>query len=253
MTKTNRNLALITGGAKRIGSGIARKLAELGYDVAITCNHSKDDAASLCGEISKDFGVNCDFYSVDLFDLAQVKDFSQEFFSKNKNCNLLVNNASIFERSLFLQDDFDELTRNMNIHLNSPLILSKAFALNTNKEELLNCQIINLIDKNIARFDTGYFYYLLSKKALADATKMLALQLSPTIRVNGISPGYILDAIDGSKDLSEYKERIINKIPLHRKGDLQNIIQTVEFLIKNDFVNGQIIAIDGGASLNHAG
>jgi len=253
MTKTNRNLALITGGAKRIGAGISRSLASLGYDIAISYHSSKDEATNLCSEISREFGVNCDCYKVDLFDLDATQKFSKKFFSDNKNCNLLVNNASIFERSLFLENDVDELARNMNIHLNSPLILAKEFSVNSKREILSDSQIINLIDKNVARFDTGYFYYLLSKKSLAEATKMLSLQLSPHVRVNGISPGYILDAVDGSKDLEGYKERVINKIPLQRQGDVKNIIQTVEFLIKNDFVNGQIIAIDGGASLNHAG
>ena len=250
---TNRNLALITGGAKRVGAGIARRLAALGYDIAITYNNSKDEAASLCGEISRDSGATCNSYKVDLFDLEAVKDFSKDFLSDNKNCNLLVNNASIFEKSLFLENDVDELSKNMNIHLYSPLILAKEFALNAKNKKLPDGQIINLIDKNIARFDTSYFYYLLSKKSLAEATRMLSLQLAPDVRVNGISPGYILDAIDGSKELQEQKDRIIQKIPLQRKGEVKNIIQAIEFLVKNDFVNGQIISIDGGASLNHAG
>ena len=147
MTKTNRNLALITGGAKRIGAGIARSLADLGYDISISYHSSKDEAISLCSDISRESGVNCDCYKVDLFDLDEVKKFSKKFFSDNKNCNLLVNNASIFERSLFLENDVDELVKNMNIHLNSPLILAKDFAVNSKRESLSDGQIINLIDK----------------------------------------------------------------------------------------------------------
>ena len=245
---TNRNLALITGGAKRIGCGIAEKLASLGYDIAITYNHSKDEAGVVVDKLMRDYGVSCDAYQLDLLDLEAVEDFSNNFF-QTRNCNLLVNNASIFAQSSFLQDDLENLEKNMNIHLNSPLILSKAFAHQVQEKSLLEAQIINLIDKNIVRYETKYFHYLLSKKTLAQATKMLALQLAPNIRCNGIGPGYILEPIDGVPK----SDKIINKIPLQRKGNIDNIVSALEFLLKNDFVNGQIISIDGGASLNHAG
>ena len=107
-----------------------------------------------------------------------------------------------------------------------------------------------MLDKNIARTDTAYFYYLLSKKFLAEFTKMLALEVAPHIRVNGIAPGYVvLETIVRT----EYAEKIITKIPLQKICDIKNIVQTLEFLLENDFINGQILSIDGGASLNHAG
>jgi NAD(P)-dependent dehydrogenase (short-subunit alcohol dehydrogenase family) len=81
---------------------------------------------------------------------------------------------------------------------------------------------------------------------------MLALQLSPNIRVNGISPGFILDPIDQNLSKDEI-EKMIKKIPLKRKGNPENIIQTVDFFLKNNFISGQIISVDGAASLNHAG
>jgi NAD(P)-dependent dehydrogenase (short-subunit alcohol dehydrogenase family) len=117
-------------------------------------------------------------------------------------------------------------------------------------QKIADAQIINMLDKNIARYDTEYFYYLLTKKFLAEFTKMLSLQLAPNIRVNGIAPGLILKDKDKSEDNNQ---KIIDKIPLKRKGNPENIIQTLDFLINNNFVNGQIISIDGGASLNHAG
>ncbi len=141
-----------------------------------------------------------------------------------------------------------EFFDNLNLHLSSPLILAKEFAKNAPEKG----QIINILDKNIVRYDTQYFYYLLSKKFLAEFTKMLSLQLAPEIRVNGIAPGFILEPIDnGISD--QQRSNILQKIPLQTKGDPQNICQTVKFLLRNEFVNGQILFIDGGASLNHAG
>lgn len=247
------NLALVTGGAKRIGREISITLAKKGYDILLSYNNSQKEAQDLSDEIKSNFGVNCFIYKSDLTKISEAKKLAEFALNISNNWSLLVNNASIFNRSKFLSAKEDELEINMNIHFNSPLILSKELAINANKQSLKNCQIINLIDKNIARFDTSYFYYLLSKKSLADLTKMLSLELAPNIRVNGIAPGFILNPIDGEGEFAKKTEEIIKKIPLQNKGDVSNICQTVEFLLDNNFVNGQILSIDGGASLNHAG
>lgn len=252
MKKTN-NLALITGGAKRIGREIAFTLAQKNYDILLSYNNSKKAAQDLSNEIKDKFPVDCQIFQSDLSDITQVKSLADFALEISKNWTLLINNASIFHKSKFLDKGQKELFDNMNIHLFSPLFLAKELAINAAKNSLQNCQIINLIDKNIARYDTSYFYYLLSKKSLAELTKMLALELAPNIRVNGISPGFILNPIDENGELNTKSVEIIKKIPLQKKGDVKNICQTVEFLLNNDFVNGQIISIDGGASLNHAG
>ena len=150
----------------------------------------------------------------------------------------------------FIENIEDEFEKNLAIHLISPSYLSNFFAKNVLNNNISDAQIINMIDKNTARYDTKYFYYLLSKKCLAEFTKMLALQLAPKIRVNGIAPGYILSDVNSEPSHLNETSKII---PLKRIGDVKNILQTLEFLLKNDFVNGQILSIDGGASLNHAG
>lgn len=250
MTKkiSKNNAALITGGAKRIGREIAILLALKGYDLLISYNNSKKEAEKLAGEIAKKYQVKIEIFKCDLTDTAQAKkliNFAKDNF---KNLNLLINNASIFNRSKFLEGHENELLANLNIHLISPLILAKEFAKFAKK----NAQIINMVDKNIVRYDTAYFHYLLSKKALAESTKMLALELAPNIRVNAIAPGFIINPIDNGISQNEI-EKIIKKIPLEKKGEIKNIVQSVEFLLENNFVNGQIIFVDGGASLNHAG
>jgi pteridine reductase len=252
-SKTNKiGAALITGGAKRIGREIALNLAKKGYDIAITYKNSAKEAESLAQKIRKNYQVKCEIFSCDLFELNQTKKLAKEVLKKLPHCNLLVNNASIFNKSKFLTAPDSELMNNLNTHLISPLILSKEFAKNVAEKNIKNAQIINLTDKNIARFDTNYFYYLLTKKTLAEFTKMLSLELAPQIRVNAIALGFILNSID-EKNPSLETQNLIKKIPLKTKGEIENILQAVEFLLTNNFVTGQILFIDGGASLNHAG
>lgn len=250
--RKNNKAALITGGAKRIGREIAIYLASRGYDVAISYNKSQKDAQKLADEIVKKFGAKCEIFSADLCNEKAAKKLAQDVIKKFPHLNLLINNASIFRKSKFALELDSELHNNLNIHFIAPLILSQEFAKNVATKKIKEAQIINMIDKNIVRFDTQYFHYLLSKKNLAEATKMLALELAPSIRVNGIAPGFILDPIDGEVS-QETLKNIVKKIPLQKKGEPKNIVQTVQFLIENDFINGQIISVDGGASLNHAG
>lgn len=244
--------ALITGAAKRIGREIALNLAAKGYDIIISYNHSKKEAEELSAKINEEFDVKCEAVECDLCDKNQLRElvnFTKENFPK---WNLLINNASIFNKSKFLTGSDDDLMDNLNTHLISPLILTREFAKYVEDNVIHNAQIINMIDKNIVRYDTSYFYYLMSKKSLAEFTKMVAVELAPNIRVNGIAPGFILNPID-QNDSYQNTEIIINKIPLQKQGDVGNIWQAIEMLLLNKFVTGQIIFIDGGASLNHAG
>jgi pteridine reductase len=244
--------ALITGAAKRIGRKMALELAAQGYDIVISYNNSANEAKKLSAEIAQKFSVKCEIFQCDLVDQNQAKKLAEFMVENFANWNLLINNASIFNKSKFLDTPEEEGFDNFNIHFFAPLILSKKFAQNVKAKKIQNAQIINMIDKNIARFDTNYFYYLLSKKFLAEFTKMLALEIAPEVRVNGIAPGFILNSIDEENPSIE-TENLLKRIPLKTKGEVENILQAVEFLLKNKFVNGQILFIDGGASLNHAG
>jgi pteridine reductase len=247
--KHSLGTALITGGAKRIGKAIALDLARKGYDLVIHYNNSELEAKNLQKQIQK-LGVECSLIKADLLDKKQVDNLVVQL-KKIKNWNLLINNASIFSQSNFLESDAEEMERNFTIHLKIPAILSKALALNCQKNKLAG-NIINLIDKNIARYETKYFDYLLSKKSLAEFTKMLALQLAPQVRVNGIAPGFILNSVDEKNPSAETK-KLLAKIPLHKKAGEADITNGVKYLLESNFVTGHILFIDGGASLNHAG
>ena len=248
--KQSRGTALITGGSKRLGAVMATELAKMGYDIVIHYNISSKDAKILQKNI-KEIGVECSLVQADLLDSMQVYEMVKKMRKNFKNWNLLINNASIFSRSNFVGSSVEELRTNMALHLEVPMILSKEFYANCISREVRG-NVINMIDKNIVRYDTKYFAYLMSKKALAEFTKVAAMELAPQVRINGIAPGFILNSVNGAGKEDE-SEKIIARIPLQKKGDEKNIIQALQYLLANDFVTGQIMFVDGGASLNHAG
>ena len=247
-----KKAALITGSAKRIGRETAIFLAQKGYDIAIHYNTSKKESVELAQEITKKFKVKCKIFKANLLNQKEAEKLAKSVLKEFSNLSLLINNASIFNKSKFLDFANDELLNNFNIHFFSPLILSKEFAKHINAKQITEAQIINIVDKNIVRFDTSYFYYLLSKKLLAEFTKMLSLELAPTIRVNAVAPGFIINNVHETNPENETKI-LSAKIPLKNKGDIKNILQSIDFLLLNKFITGQIIFVDGGASLNHAG
>ncbi len=248
-----RKTALITGGSKRIGREISLKLAELNYDLVIHYNNSKDEAEKLARLIEKKYSVKVSVFKADLLnhqDLKSLVDFMKKNFF---NWSLLINNASFFYKSKFLDEDFQkDWQNNLDIHLMVPIYLIKEFTQHVLTNKIDDAQVINMLDKNIARHDTKYFNYLITKKFLATATKMIALEIAPNVRINGISPGLTLASIDSDNPQKEL-EMLSAIIPLKKTGNIENILQTLEFLIKNKFITGQIISIDGGSSLNHAG
>jgi len=247
----NKKAVLITGAAKRLGKDLCHYFASNSYDVAISYNKSNKDAVILKNTLEKHYKINCKIYKANLFNIDEAKTLIACVIKDFPYLTHLVNNASIFNRSTIF-DSESELVNNFNVHFFSPLILSKAFYQNVKKNNTKNAQIINMVDKNIVRYNTQNFYYLLSKKMLAELTKMSCLEFAPLVRVNAVAPGYILDD-EFLVSSPKIKRDIIKKIPLQKKGDADNIVQAFDFLEKNNFVNGQILFVDGASSLNHAG
>lgn len=241
--------ALITGSAKRIGREVALYLAAKNYNVAISYDKSEKEAKELQDIITKKYSVKCEIYRCDISKKENCLTLMKDVLVDFKDLSLLINNASIFNKSDAIEDFNDEYEVNMAVHVTAPLILSQEFAKNVAKNDVKNANIINMIDKNITRDSTQFFYYLLSKKTLDNLTRMLAASFAPKIRVNGIAPGYILDdhLIATNPELGE---KIIKQIPLKKKGDVKNIVTTVDFIINNDYLTGQTLFVDGGASLN---
>ena len=232
--------ALITGGAKRIGKTIALSLAGKGYDIAMHYRTSKRAAETTRASI-EDMGVRCCLFEADLGNSKEVDGLIPDVFEAFPELSLLVNNASIFERAPLLKTTPDLFDRHIHINLRTPLFLSKAFALLCDEGH-----IINLLDTKIDSMQSVYCAYTLSKKALAQFTLLAAKELGPRIRVNGIAPGLIMPSFGMSQN--EF-ERLGKKIPLRNTGHPDRIVQAVNYLLKNPFVTGEILYVDGGEHL----
>lgn len=231
---------LVTGAAQRIGKAIALALADRGYDIALHYNKSQKDAKSLAQEI-KQKGVACELFACDLSKPAQVLMLLEKVHKKFPQLSLLINNASIFEPSSLGKAGLQALEDHWQINFCAPFVLIGEFARLCSQGH-----VINILDTKISQNKTDHAGYLLSKKCLAELTKMAALKLAPAIRVNGISPGIILAPAGKGQD---YLRKRAQNVPLRRPGDVKFVTQSVEFLIDNEFMTGQILFVDGGEHL----
>ena len=240
MSSKIKGTALVTGAAKRIGREVAIHLANQGYGIALHYHHSKAEAMATAQVIYKT-GARCELFCCDLSDEAQTLKLVPQVFKAFPNLNLLINSASIFIPNEFADADLTLFKTHWDINYKAPYILSCALARLVKKG-----QIINFIDTNVVKNKTKYADYLMTKKALLEFTKMAAVQWGPGIRVNGISPGMILAPVNNQPDDRQKRAR---QIPLQRVGKPAHILKSVQFLIDNDYLTGQIIANDGGESL----
>ena len=236
--------ALVTGAAKRIGRSIALHLASIGYDIAIHYNHSKKDALSLKQEV-EDKGQKALLFKCDLSIIDQVKLLIPNILEEMNDLSLVINSASIFHPSSLEPDsnqenEYDWFDAHFKINLKAPLIISSTFAKYVNEG-----LIINLTDAKVSDYETEFFDYLLSKKALQEATKMAAVKFAPRIRVNGIAPGWI----KSPEYLTEDEDALLKKIPLNQQGKEGYIIEALNYIIKNEYVTGDILYVDGGLAI----
>lgn len=236
---------LITGAAKRIGAACARLLHSQGYNVFLHYRSSADEAQQLCAELNQQRPDSAKIMQADLLNMAELEAVAREACMAWGGIDVLVNNASSFyptELADVTERQWDEL---LGSNLKAPFFLAKALTktLIDNK----GC-IVNIVDIHAERGLIGYPVYSIAKAGLAAMTKILAKELGPAIRVNGVAPGAILWP---DSDLSEpAKQEILQRVALKRNGDPEDIAKTVLFLIKDaGYITGQILAVDGGRTL----
>jgi pteridine reductase len=235
-----KNTALITGAAVRIGAAIAKHLAKKGYDIALHYNNSKEKALELKDEIKK-IGVECEIFQADFSKEDEVSELIKRVKKEFPNLNLLINNASVFTRKNISETENDFLNSVFSINFKAPFILSRDFYKLCGKGN-----IINILDTKIKKNDYNYAAYLLTKKSLADLTILSAKEFGPDIKVNAIAPGIILPPENTTdKELDKMTERI----PLKKRGTLEDIKHAVNFILENNYLTGEIIYIDGGQRL----
>ena len=237
---TPRGAALVTGAARRIGAAIARALARNGYDIALHYLTSGEEAGRTAREIEA-VGRRCRLFRCDLNDHEETAALLPSVREHFAELNVLVNNASVFERGSLADTGPELFERHFNINLRAPFFLTQSFA-----ETCGRGQVVNILDTRVSRSDPHHAAYTLSKKALLELTRMAARELGPAIRVNAVSPGMILPPAGGVVDELERRSALL---PLQRIGDTDNLVAAVRFLLENPFVTGECVYVDGGEHL----
>jgi len=237
---------LITGGAQRIGAAIARLLHKHNYDVFLHFGQSKQAALALQSELNAIRDQSCMLISADLTDDNSPQIIEEWFSEYHRPLDLLINNASQFFPTPWQSATDNDWQTIFSSNVQTPFFLiQKMLPFLT----AVNGQVINLIDIHAERTLEQHPIYSASKAALKSLTLALAKDEGHHIRCNGISPGAILWP-EQSEDMSEEsKQAILKKIPMKRLGRVENIADTVLFLCENDYINGQIINVDGGRTV----
>ena len=236
---------LITGAAKRIGASCARVLHAEGCNIFLHYRSSKQEVHALFEELNNNREGSVKMMQADLLDINQLTMLVKEIRDSWGRLDVLVNNASAFypqQVDDVTEQEWDDL---LGSNLKAPFFLSQKLAdlLAVNK----GC-IVNIIDIHAERGLKGYPVYSIAKAGLAAMTKVLAKELGPEVRVNGVSPGAVLWP---EADMSEQqKDEILQRVALKRTGAPEDIAKAVRFLIKDaSYITGQIITVDGGRTL----
>lgn len=237
------DIAIGTGGARRIGCAIAADLASHSWAVAIHCNRSRDDADRLAGQI-RDAGVRAVGIVTDLSDTAAIGDIVDETVATLGPPTLLVNNAATSLRDSSGSLDLARWRRQMAANLEKPIFLSGAFAQALPAD--VEGNIVNLIDQIVLRPTPRNVSYSLAKSALWTASQMLAQALAPRVRVSAIAPGPMLP---NDRQTPEDFRMQVTTVLLQRGAELADFRRTVRFFVENRSITGQMVALDRGQYL----
>ncbi len=237
--------ALITGGAHRIGAAICNALHDQGFTIYLHFSQSLEAAEKLQQKLNGIRAGSCFIFSADLSDSNAATNISNWVLEHTHTLDLLINNASCFNATPWHNANISQWQKILSVNTQSPFFLTQALLPALQKAK---GQVINLIDIHVERGLQDHPIYCASKAALKSLTLSLAKDLKGEVRCNGISPGAILWP-DHHSDTSMQQE-ILQKIPMGHLGSVENIVQTVLFLDNNDYMNGQIINVDGGRTLH---
>ena len=233
-------VALVTGGARRIGRAITLALVDAGYAVAIHADHAAVDAATLCADIEKMGGLAA-VVRGDLADYAAVAALVPSAVAALGPLTLLVNSAAMFEPDEIGHLDPALFDRQIAVNLRAPLFLAQAFA--TQARDGADASIVNLLDQRVLKPTPQFMSYTLAKSALHTATRTLAQALAPKVRVNAVAPGPTLAS---ARQQPEDFARQAAAVPLGRGPAPEEIAAAVVFLSQARSVTGQTLAVDGG-------
>ncbi len=241
-------VVLVTGGAKRVGAAICRRLHAAGANIAVHYRSSATEALALQAELNALRVGSALCVQADLLNLHDLPRMVQETVQHFGRLDALVNNASSFYPTTLEEVNEAHWTDLLGTNLKAPLFLAQAAAAELRRR---NGAIVNIVDIHAERPMQGHLLYSVAKAGLAALTKALAQELAPHVRVNAVAPGVIIWPEQGDWENESRRKQIVEHSLLKREGEPDDIAKTVEFLISNaPYITGQIINVDGGRSIN---
>jgi NAD(P)-dependent dehydrogenase (short-subunit alcohol dehydrogenase family) len=232
-----QHLALVTGAAHRLGKVFALTLARNGFDILLHYHSAEAEARQTQAEIES-VGSRVIRVRADLTDPAQISSILADF----ESLNVMVNSAALMPGGNMETLSLENWDASLDLNLRAPFLLAQECAKKMAKGGL----IVNITDMGAQKAWSRYPSYTVSKAALDSLTRILARALAPNIRVNAIAPGFVLQSDIVSDE--EWK-RLINRVPLKRPASTEEIASALQFLLKNEYMTGQTIVVDGGYSL----
>ncbi len=239
---------LVTGGAKRVGAAIVRRLHAAGANTVIHYRSSMDEALALCVELNGLRENSARIVQADLLDVSALKSMVEVATTHFGRLDGLVNNASSFYATPLADLDESHWLDLIGTNLKAPLFLAQAAAPELRRRH--GC-IINIADIHAERPMHGHLLYSVAKSGLVALTKALAQEMAPQVRVNAVAPGVIVWPEGEVWQNEEQRRKIVAHTLLKREGEPDDIAKTVKFLIADaPYITGQVIAVDGGRSIN---
>ena len=242
---TGNPVALVTGGARRIGAAIVRRLHADGYDIALHYRHSSADAQALATPLTAARPGSVLLLQADLDDVTAASGLVDATVAHFGCLGALVNNASAFFPTTIGATSAAQWESLFAANVRAPFFLAQAAAAHLRRAR---GAIVNLVDIHGERPLPDHAVYGASKAALIHMTSALALALAPEVRVNAVAPGAILWPENG-KDVAA-QACLIDATPLARLGTPEEIAEAVRWLLRDaTYCTGQVIRVDGGRTL----
>lgn len=241
-------VVLVTGGAKRVGAAICRRLHAAGAQIALHYRSSEQEALALQKELNKLRSKSATAFQADLLDPKALPKLVHRVITELGRLDALVNNASSFYATPLADVDEQQWHDLLGTNLRAPLFLAQAAAAELRRS---HGAIVNIADIHAERPMYGHLLYSVAKAGLVALTKGLAQELAPQVRVNAVAPGVIVwpEATEWADE--EQRHKIVAHTLLKREGEPDDIARTVKFLLSDaPYITGQVIAVDGGRSIN---
>lgn len=237
-----QKIALVTGGARRIGAVLAQRLAAQGYRIALHARAEDEAVTALVTSLQASGGKVVAFYA-DLAAPEARKAFIARVYEAFGPLDLLVNNAAYFVSDTFEAFDDETFDAHLSVNLKAPIDLARQFAKQASSDDP---SIINIIDHRVLKLTPQHFTYTLSKAALYAATTTMAQALAPHIRVNAIGPGPVFpNPRDGDRGFSHE----VSGVPLHHAVSADEIASAVLYLAGARSVTGTLLPVDAGQAI----